>query len=951
MKENITRNFKSKNKLNDYVFEKVIEAKPFNFILKDEITPQNKIAFLQSTALEAAANGIAITDAEGKIIWINNAFSLLTGYSKEEAININPKVLKSGYHSDDFYKNLWQTIKAGNVWCDEIINKKKDGSFYTEEMTITPVKNSNGIVTHYIAIKQDITKRKIAEQKIVNNEAKFKAIINSTKDAIITFNQNFEIIFWNESAKSLFGYAENEVINKSISSLIISQENISEFENYIKTIVTIGKDYKASSSFITKNKNNREFESVLSISLTEVHNEWYLTGIWRENPKSMLSSEKDKLIESLKNEIEILRSNNNILNTIIDFLPHQIYVKDEKSRFTKVNKSMINFLGIKNSNEILGKTDLDFFDYSVAEIYLKEEKQIMATGKELIGKEHSEIHKNGKITWGKTSKFPLVNKENKIIGTYGITVDLTERKQFETKLEESQYRFNKLFENSTLGILRLDEDGKIIMANPALVKMLGYNSEYELIRVKNENIYLSPTNEFKLLNLLKREEHTIGYEDILLKKDKTKIDVRQSAWSIKDRNNKVVYYEVVVEDITEQNQVLRILHEAEFKYRMLIDKLNEAVYLLINRKFEIVNKKFLELLEIDEEDLLASDFNMLDFVTDESKKIIIDREQKVSKGEKVPSKYEMRIITKNGIEKDVEVSVSNLMFNNKIGAQGIIRDLTEVRKNETQIRHLQKMEAIGTLASGIAHEINTPSQFINDNLYFLRDTQISLNPVLEILNKIKNNKADSNELQPILSEIDFDFLIEELPSAIDQSIKGVERIAKIVGAMRDFSHSGPKEKVATDLHKLIQNSITISRNEWKYYAEMVTDFDDTINSFVCYASDLGQVFVNIIVNASHALESKFKNTDSIKGQILIKTLNKNNFIEINVKDNGIGMSQKIKNRIFEPFFTTKEVGKGTGQGLSIAYDIIVNKHGGSIEVDTEENVGTSINIKLPVVQV
>ncbi|MBK8944137.1 MAG: PAS domain S-box protein [Ignavibacteriae bacterium] len=949
MKGNSEKKFQN-NELNSLIFEKAIEAKPFDYILKDETSLQNELAKLQSTALEVAANGIVITNSDGKIIWVNKAFTLLTGYTKEEALNCNPSVLKSGYHSDEFYFELWQKVITGNVWHGEIINKKKDGSFYTEEMTITPVKNSDGIITNFIAIKQDITKRKAAEQKIVDNEAKFKAIINSTKDAIITFNQNLEIIFWNESAKYLFGYSENEVLNKSISSLLFPEDKISVFENYIKSIITIGKDYKASSSFITKDKNSREFESILSISLTEVDKEWYLTGIWRENPKSMSTTEKDKLIESLKNELEILKSNNNILNTILDFLPHQIYVKDEKSRFMKVNQTMINFLGLTKESEIIGKTDLDFFEKKVADIYLKEEKDIMLTGKQFIGKEHFEIHQNGKITWGRTSKFPLFNKENKIIGTYGITVDLTERKQVETELQESQYRFNKLIENATLGILRLDDNGKIIMANPALVKMLNYYSQTELVGTKYLEIYSSHSGFFKFLKLLRIEERIYGYEDTLIKKDKSKIDVRQSAWAIKDKNNKTLYYEIILEDITEQNEVLRVLHEAEFKYRTLIDKLNEAVYLLINRRFEIANKKFLELLEIDESDLFSKNFNMLDYLTEESKIRILDREKKVARGEKVPSKYEIRIISKNGNEKDVEVSVSYITMNNNIAVQGIIRDLTEVRKNEAQIRHLQKMEAIGTLAAGIAHEINTPSQFINDNLFFLNETQNSLKPIIEIINKIKNDNSDLNELKSALTDIDLEFLKDEIPSAIEQSIKGIEKIAKIVGAMRDFSHSGPKEKVATDLHRLLQNSITISRNEWKYYAEMVTDFDKSINSLICYASDLGQVFVNIIVNASHALESKLKNENAAKGQIIIKTINKTEFVEIIVKDNGIGMSKKIKERIFEPFFTTKEVGKGTGQGLSIAYDIIVNKHKGSIEVETEENIGTSFIIRLPVIQ-
>ncbi len=165
--------------------------------------------------------------------------------------------------------------------------------------------------------------------------------------------------------------------------------------------------------------------------------------------------------------------------------------------------------------------------------------------------------------------------------------------------------------------------------------------------------------------------------------------------------------------------------------------------------------------------------------------------------------------------------------------------------------------------------------------------------------------------------------------------------------MRDFSHSGPRERVAADLHKLINNSITISKNAWKYIATIETDYDESIQPITCLASDLGQVVVNMIVNSSHALENKFKDSGTVEGKILVKTQNKNDYVEIIISDNGSGMPAKVKKRVFDPFFTTKEVGKGTGQGLAIAYDIIVDKHNGSISVESEENEGTTFTIHLP----
>ncbi len=942
----------------EYAFK---ELKKENDLLKDhihtlpnakEIKEKENLLNLQSAALESAANGIVITDIEGNINWVNSAFTKLTGYTKEESIGINPRILKSGTHDNNYYKNMWETILSGKVWKGELVNKRKDGTLYYEEMTITPVRNTEGIITNFIAIKQNVTERVIAKEKLVESENKFKAISDSTNDGIITINEKLEVIFWNKAAEKLFEYSFKEAIGKSIYELIIPERFLKQAKERMEKIITIGKDFRGKFEIIAKKKNGAEFNVELSVSLTQIDKEWHITGIWRDltNTKKLKKtseSEKDKIITTLQTELDIVKSNYNILNTIINKLPQNIYVKDLNSRFIKINKATVKKLGFTNEDELLGKSDRDIFNSKEADSFIKEEQEIIKTGKPILGKEHKEVWKDGTIAWAQSSKFPLFNSENQIIGIFGITDDITERKRKEDELSDSYYKFRQLIENSTIGIMRIDTEDEIIMVNPALAEMLGYSSSAEIIAKKSNQLYFSIKKKNKFFQILKNEERVRCFEDVFIKKDGSLIDVKKSGWTIKDKNNNVIYYEIIVEDITEQNQILKILHESEFKYRMLIDKLNEAVYLLVGHKFEIVNSKFLELLEITEEEVNSPTFDMLNFIAEESKPMIINREERKAKGEKVPHKYEMILLTKSGIEKEVEVSVSYLDFKGKTATQGVVRDLTEIRRRETQIRHLQKMEAIGTLAAGIAHEINTPSQFISDNLSFLQNAVKDLEVVFKYLSNLNTQEENFDTLNNIVKELDIEYLTEEIPIAINQSKEGIERIANIVGAMRDFSHSGPKYKIATDLHKLIQNSITISRNAWKYVAEINKEFDETIPLIICLASDLGQVIVNIIVNAAHAIENKFHDSDTLQGKILIQTKNKNGFVEIIISDNGTGMPEKVKKRIFDPFFTTKEVGKGTGQGLAIAYDIIVDKHKGSIEVETEENIGTTFIISLP----
>jgi signal transduction histidine kinase len=177
-------------------------------------------------------------------------------------------------------------------------------------------------------------------------------------------------------------------------------------------------------------------------------------------------------------------------------------------------------------------------------------------------------------------------------------------------------------------------------------------------------------------------------------------------------------------------------------------------------------------------------------------------------------------------------------------------------------------------------------------------------------------------------------------------LDGVERVSKIVRAMKEFSHPGEGEKTLIDLHHAIETTITVARNEWKYVAEIQTDFDPSVNVVPGYAADLNQVFLNIIINAAHAIGDTIKEGDS-KGTITVQTFRHKKMAEIRLMDTGTGIPESIIKKIFDPFFTTKEVGKGTGQGLAISYDVIVNKHNGTLQVESEPGKGTTFIIQLP----
>jgi len=283
------------------------------------------------------------------------------------------------------------------------------------------------------------------------------------------------------------------------------------------------------------------------------------------------------------------------------------------------------------------------------------------------------------------------------------------------------------------------------------------------------------------------------------------------------------------------------------------------------------------------------------------------------------------------------------------------RDVSKEIALEFQLHQAQKLESIGQLAAGIAHEINTPTQFVGDNTRFLQEAFGDLRPVLDTFGRLINAAKDSGVASDLISqaenvarEADIDYLNEEVPKAIEQSLEGIERVARIVGSMKEFSHPGTDEKTPTDLNAAIASTVTVSTNEWKYVAEIETDFDADLPLIPCLPGDFNQVILNMIVNASHAISDALPENSADKGTIKIATRLDGDDAEIRISDTGTGIPEEIRSKLFDPFFTTKEVGRGTGQGLAISHSVIVDKHSGSVQIESEVGRGTTFIIRLPV---
>lgn len=317
------------------------------------------------------------------------------------------------------------------------------------------------------------------------------------------------------------------------------------------------------------------------------------------------------------------------------------------------------------------------------------------------------------------------------------------------------------------------------------------------------------------------------------------------------------------------------------------------------------------------------------------------------------ARHETEIISADGTRIPILLSVGKQQVD--VGSEhttlvlsGI--DLRERRRLEVELRHAQKLESIGQLAAGIAHEINTPMQFINDNLNFIGD---SITTLLRLVDDIELRcqrhagtaaEALLGSLREAREDADCDFLRQRLPRAVTRALEGVGRVSRIIDGMRLFSHPGLSIE-PVDLNALIESALTIARNEYKYVADVSFDAGQ-LPALPCVRGDIGQVVINLLTNAAHAIAERAGDSQ-VQGRILISTRQDDDHVELRVEDDGCGIPEAVRERIYDPFFTTKPVGKGTGQGLAISRSLIVDRHGGSIRCEPAQPQGTRFIIRLP----
>jgi PAS domain S-box-containing protein len=372
--------------------------------------------------------------------------------------------------------------------------------------------------------------------------------------------------------------------------------------------------------------------------------------------------------------------------------------------------------------------------------------------------------------------------------------------------------------------------------------------------------------------------------------------------------------------------------------RTMIDLIPAFIYAKdAHSRFTAANKLVAHRMGVEPSELIGkTDFDF--FPREHAERFFADEQALIKSGVPLIDREELAFDKTRGKDRVIVTSKIPLRdeAGNLTGFVGTGFDITDRKDAEARMASSDRLESIGRLAAGVAHEINTPIQYLNDSVAFIRDGVGELLAYIDELHKLTPSPGAKND--------DVDYMREELPPALSRVAEGLSRIAEIVRSMKVFSHADQNEMSDVDLNCSITSTLVVARSEYRDVADVETDLGE-IPRVLCHGGQINQVVLNLIVNAAHAISD---NSKGVRGKIVVRTREENGRVVISIEDTGGGIPESIRARIFDPFFTTKEVGRGTGQGLSVSRNVVVKGHGGELDFVTEPGKGTTFFVRLPV---
>ncbi len=798
-----------------------------------------------------------------------------------------------------------------------------------------------------------ISEHKQLKQPISN--LKFKhllaSIIDSLPDAVLVIDINKKIIVWNQAMVKLTGAPAEGMIGKGEYEYSIPFYGTRR-PLLVDYVLNPGQDIPGEYFNVVRNNDSIVVETIIHLENKQEMYLWSMSApLYNSRGKIAGAIQSIRDITTRKKTADAIKDNERRLRHITDHLLDIIIETDESGIIKYANPSHTPLFNY-NPQELIRKSIYDLLHPDDIMPLVSALSHALNKGKPKpfeVRKKDSE----GQYHWIELIGNPVFNNRNKIDGVIFVGRVISERKLAQEALIASEIRYHELFENANDIVYIQDLSGNFLDINTAAEYITNYGRE-ELLNMNMEQLVAPECLDLAKQMIKHKIEHdgeTTRYEIEIINKYKKNVPLEVNSRIIKYADQDIAI-QGTARVITKRIQAEKALLKEKELLAVILSSIDHGIITtdsngfitFMNKNAELFfewkndyaqGKHLLEIVPIIETD---------DYLLNSSLFFTQDREFEP---------VDIQVLNSLGKICILSTTFTNIQRNSEIeGMIFVFRDVTELRKAESRLALSRKLESIGQLAAGIAHEINNPMQYIGDNLQFLSD---AFNKISLLLNKAEAlaNLGDAHSFMLAFKELfqssknDLDFFQKEIPMAIQQSLEGADGISHIVTTLRDFAHPGSGEKKMININNAILGTITITKNEWKHLADIKLKLGKDLPQINVIANQVNQVLLNMIVNACHTIQDAISQGRYKKGIIHISSKRNGSYLEILISDNGMGISASIIDKIFDPFFTTKEVGKGTGQGLAISHDIVVNKHNGSIEVNSEVSRGTSFCIRLP----
>jgi two-component system, NtrC family, sensor kinase len=777
----------------------------------------------------------------------------------------------------------------------------------------------------------------------------FKSVFDHAAAGLLVVNLDGRCVFANQAFCDLVGYSVEEVRARSLADITHPDDVALSVEGLRRLANREVKGYQVEKRYV--HKSGRPVWVLLTVTA--------MPG--SDNLPSDLSVGVAQNISRRKLAEEALEQSESLFRTIAENAGDLIVIVDYPGmKKLYASPAYQRLLGY-SANELKSGKFMDVVHRDDLPIAQQAIEEIVKGGKNGVIAEMRLRHKNGTLHYAESHACAVRNSAGNLERIVVISRMIDDRIRAQQKLEDREERLQLLLDSTAEAIYGVDMDGNCTFCNQALFRTLDYpDASFLLGKNMHQVIHHSradgspyPVEECCIFQAFRANSVMHVDDEVVWRSDGRCLPVEYWSRPVQ-HGGKIVGAIVTFVDITERKASQESLRRAHEGAELFI---NAVPSILIGisrdsriRRWNLAAAQVFELSAVEVAYKSLANCGIQWVRSDMPVEIdswCAGRESRRIDALPFLIHGETRFLglTLNWIDGPEEEADELLI----IGS-----DVTEREILGQQLRQAQKLEAIGQLAAGIAHEINTPIQYVGDNTRFLKESWPAFHALFSITREMQQEATPGpisaetlQRLDALAQGTDFEYLQTEIPSALEQSLEGIQRVTKIVRAMKEFSHPGSEEKKLIDINQAIETTITVARNVWKYVAELETHFDPDLPRVLCHAGEFNQVILNLLVNAAQAIEQAVGDGSHGKGKIVVSTARAGDCAEVSIADTGAGIPEAVRSRIFEPFFTTKPVGKGTGQGLALAHTAIVRRHGGKIWFDSELGKGTTFYIRIP----